>query len=858
MLHPHAGCRVDSAVTLLRYVKTLPEAVFCLNLFSHIVLLAGGEESAGGLGGESRLPPGLDEAVQHLLARFPVGEVALSLIPLSASALSFSLLAAGGEGLRFVADWLVAAPLARIRRVIREMGALRGWEQEAAGREGSGKKPELKFMATAAEGAGREASAGLLEATLRRWGEEIEGNLQQKSSDAVIQRLACVLLMSPDAFLSLAFGARPQSTEAQDGERRRRQELAGALGAVIPETLESLSALLSPVVSRRGDRINPNHRTSQLTCTSHVSRLASAFLRARCAQGCYAPVGGGGVHRSAALYPGRESPEVSLARACGGLLQGLLDPRLGQGSNGCGGGNSVHRALLAVLNLLNALLVIVGGDAGLLRQEKGELALALQESHAALSEVLATTAVAATKRLTGWLCHAPDALAAFLQACVLWNAVASSMNGFGDVSDRNRLNVPVQVLGDILSSSVGDGPCDATVAGGGGGGGSISRASETKASSSTPRWGVRRSLLKVLALRCVESAAYTRFFSREEVLALQLTLQGVACDGSVGLASTAHGALQALWEAYAGFVPSADLIGQSWNPFMMECSLENALRSLSRDQESGADILRLSSEPKELRVDAPVLVSTIGRLLRWSAGKTCPRLSHSKPVGDGGGSLEVLSAAAAGSLYKCAALVAENLCMALGDGMDEREDRQQRDRGMGDDSSSRSSDCSEYRLDEGGGIGDAELRLADALVQVMPVLTCMESLPQEGPVVGGGVRRELAGALSSLHPAFLRLREARPRLEQVSMPLSRGAYHDCAADCGTLNSYEGVLFVKHDNWRSLSSPSEPVSFEGLAGEIEGLVGHLSGRPGARTRTGEKQDHREGHDRGSNAMLVDVA
>lgn len=850
MLYPNVGCRIDSAVTLLRYVKTIPEAVFCLNLFSHIVLLAGGEESGGGLGGKWELPPGLDEAVKHLLARFPVGEVALSLIPLSASALSFSLLA-GGEG--FVADWLIAAPLARIRGAIGEFGALRGREREGAGDAESGR--EQRLMAAAAEGAGREASAGVLGAALRRWGVEIENNLERKSSDAVIYRLACVLLMSPDAFLSLAFEAEPQNTETRDRERRRRQEFAGALGAVIPETLESLSALLSPVVSRRGDGRNTNHRISQLACASHVSRLASAFLCARCAQGYYAPVGGGGgVHSSAALSPGRESPEVSLARACGGLLQGLLDRRLGEGSNGVGGGDSVHRALLAVLNLLNALLVIGGGDAGLLWQEKGELALSLQESHAALSEVLATAAVA-TKRLTGWLHHAPDALAAFLQACVLWNAVEPSRNGFGGGSNRNRrLNVPFQVLGDVLF--VGGGPCDTTVVVVGGGG-SISRASQTRASSSTPRRVVRRSLLKVLALRCVESAAYTRFFSREEVLALQLTLQGVACDGSAVLASAALGALQALWEAYSGFVPSADMVGQSWNPFMVECSLENALRSLYRDQESGADLLRLSSDPKELRVDAPVLVSTIGRLLRWSAGKTCFRLSHSKSLGDSGGSLDVLPATAAGSIYKCAAIVAKNLCMALGDGMDQREDRQQRDRGVDDDGSSRRSDCSEYRLDEGSGIGDAELCLLDALVQVLPVLTCMESIPQENPVVGEGARRELAGVLSLLHPTLLRLREARPCLAQISMPLSRGAYHDCAADCGTLDSYEGVLFVKHDNWRALSSPSEPVSFEGLAEEIERLIGHLSGRPGARTRTGDQQDHQEGRDGGSNAMLVDV-
>ncbi|CBN76288.1 hypothetical protein Esi_0512_0006 [Ectocarpus siliculosus] len=121
VLHPHVGCRIDSAVTLLRYIKTLPEAVFCLNLFSHIVLVEG-DKIDGGRGGElsSRLSEDLSAAVKDLLARFSVEEVALSLIPLSASAISFALLA-GCEA--FVSNWLVAAPLARVKRALTEFGA---------------------------------------------------------------------------------------------------------------------------------------------------------------------------------------------------------------------------------------------------------------------------------------------------------------------------------------------------------------------------------------------------------------------------------------------------------------------------------------------------------------------------------------------------------------------------------------------------------------------------------------------------------------------------------------------------------------------------------------------------------------
>lgn len=823
VLHPHTECRVDCAVTLLRYVKTLPEAVFCLNMFAHIAQ-TGDDQTGGGCGSGGRLSDlskELSTAVKDVLARFPVEEIVLSVIPLSTTALSFSIMA-GCEA--FIADWLVAAPLARIKRGLTGFGAFHGTQLAAA--DGA---DDL----AATEGFDRNALTGVLGAAVSRWRAEFGDDLQHHSqSDAVIYRLACVLLMSPDTFFSLAFDQDLQSNGPVDDEKRGRQRLAEALCNIIPGTLESLSSALSPVVSRQGDRGNGNYRTSKLMCTSQVCQLASAFLCARCKQGCYTPAGCD-VHPNSASFSWPESPEIPLAHACVGLLQGMLGPRRGHGSSG--DGNNHIKALLAVLNLLNALLVLVGGDSELLQQPKQGLALALQESHAVISEVLAPTAVAIT-RLTDWLDHTPDMLAAFLQVCVIWNAVDSARNGFGDDRSRSYHCVPIQVLEDILSSG-GSGPCVIV-----GEGGDISSNctmwSKTKEPLGAPqRRGVHRSLLQVLAVRCVESAARTRFFSRLEVLALQLTLQGIACDGSATLASAALGALQALWEAYAGVMQSAELVGQSWNPFTVECSLENALRSLSCDRESEADLLRSGDDPKEIRVDAPVLASTIGKLLR-SAGKEFPRLSSSEIL-DGGSSVGVLSATAVVSIYQCATLLATNLSAAFGDGMDQREEPSQSARGMGGDSS-----CFLDCRDEGVGSDDAKFHLSDALVQLVRVLMCSETPSLQSPIVGEGPTREVVDALLTLHSALLRGREheneAGPWLEQVSMPLSSGAFHACPANLCNLSAYEGVFFVKFDNWRSLSSASEPSSLAELAREVLRLVERLSGRPRAGSRMEEGQ------------------
>lgn len=842
-------------MTLLRHVKTVPEAVFCLNLLSHIVLAGDRQTWCVGGGGIHHLS-GLGQAVKDLLARFPAGDIAVSTVPLSAAALSFSLLAGCDV---FFADWLVVAPLARIKRALGELGAFRGGEQQAPDDSVDvvGDDEEQSVVAASDQGfGGGEVLTGVLEAALSRWGAAIEDGVQHQSPcDAVIHRLASVVLMSPDVFFSLVFNVDSEGNEIRDGERRRKQELADALGTIIPETLEILSAALSPVVSRRserrGDGGNEDHRTSNLACMSRVSQLASAFLRARCEQGCYAPVGGsggggsggdgGGMQGYTASSAWPDSPEVSLARACGGLLQAVLHPRRGQGYGG--GGDSVSRALLTLLNLFNALLVLAGGDSDLPQQGSQGLAFALRESHAALSGVLAPTA-AVMERMTSWLDLAPDTLAAFLQACVLCNAVGSNRNGFCDHPSRSRLYPPSDVLREIFSLG-GTGPC-ATVVGRAGGtssGSCNTKSSKPHTSSSMmPRHGVRRSLLQVLAMRCVESAAQTRFFSHQQVLALQLDLQGMACDSSAAVASAAHGALQALWEAYAGFIQSADLVGQSWNPFVLECSLQNARRLLSCDpDDSVADLMRVGNEPRELRVDPPVLVSSIGRLLRWCEGKACPRLSHFKALdGGGGSSLEVLSGTAAVFVHQCAALLAASLRMALlGGGVDRRYEQHQTD-GRGGSGS---------REGRGEGLRSCStFHLSDALAQMVHVLMCVEPLPQEGSAAGERMRCELVDALLSLHPALLEnFREATPWLEQVSMPLSSGAYVDCALNCGAFNRYEGVLFVRYDNWRALSSALESVSFAALGGKIEALVERLSDCPeaAARPEVGKDRDVHDG-------------
>ncbi|CAN0375875.1 unnamed protein product, partial [Ectocarpus sp. 12 AP-2014] len=791
VLHPHVGCRMDSAVTLLRYIKTLPEAVFCLNLFSHIILV-GGDKIGGGRGGElsSRLSEDLSAAVRDLLARFSVEEVALSLIPLSSSAISFALLA-GCEA--FVSDWLVAAPIARVKRALTEFGAF-------CERQDPADDDTADLVAGCSE---RVALKGILGATLRRWGVEAgKDSPHHSQSDAVIYRLACVLLMSPDTLLCLAFDSDSHSNGPLDLE----QELASALATIIPETLEGLSAALSPVVSRHGDRGNTNYLVFKLECASCVSQIASAFLHARCTHGYYTTIDQD-VRARTGFASCQEPPEIPLARACGGLLQGMLGQRRGQGSFG-DGRDSMLKALLSVLNLLGALLVLVGRDSFLLRQAKQGLVLALQESRAALSEMLASTAVA-TERLTGWLDHAPDVLAAFLQVCVVSNALESTCDGFGGGSGHSLLVPPFQVLAEVLSSG-GSGPYFVE------GGGGIKNHNKTKLPS-IPRREVRRSLLQVLAVRCVEGAAQTGFFSGHEVLALQLALQGIACQGGPTLASAAHGAIQALWESYSGVLQSADLVGQSWNPFMVECSLENALRSLARDQESGAGLGLLPSEedPDEFQVGAPVLVSAIGRLLRWSAGKTCLRLRTSGALA--GCNIELLSATAVAAVSRCTALLATNLRIALGDGTVQRDDRLGKRPRIGYQSSSSSSSSrrSSTEMAENGGIGSdwERLHLSDALTCLVDVLTCIEPILSQGGLdLRSETRKELLDALVPLHSALIYSREGGSvrhetnweQLEQVSMPLSRGAYHDGGRGHGESNSYEGVFFVKYDNWWSIS------------------------------------------------------
>lgn len=849
VLHPHMECRVDSAVTLLRYVKTVPEAVFCLNLFSHIALM-GDDQTAGGSGSGERisgLREELSTAVKDVLARFPVEEINFSVIPLSTTALSFSILA-GSEA--FIADWLVAAPLARIKLSLCDFGAFRGEQQAAAGGADD---------LSANEGLERNALTGVLRAALSRWRAEIgDGQQHHSQSDAVIYRLACVLLMSPDTFFSLAFDLDSQDNPPVDEEQRGRQGLVESLCMVISGTLESLSAALAPVVSRQGDRGSGTHRTSKLVCTSQVAQLASALLCARCKQGCYTPVGCENMHANTESFSLPGPPEIPLGRACVGLLHGMLGPRRGQGSSG-DGGDSGHKALLAVLNLLNALLVLAGANQG--------LALALQESHAACSEVLAPTSMA-TKRLMDWLDHTPDTLAAFLQACIIWNAIDSTTS-CGDDASRSGLHLPFQALEDILLSLGGRGPC-VFVGGGGGGGGGISSNSTmwstTKAPpSSSPQRGVHRSLLQMLAMRCVESAAQTRFFSRQEVLALQLILQGIACDGSATLASAALGALQALWEAYDGVMQSAVLVGQSWNPFTVECSLEIALRSLSSDprEKSAADLWRSGNDPKDIHVGTPVLVSTIGRLLRYSAGKKCPRISSSEVMGGGSNNVELLSAMAVVSIYQIATQLATNLRAELlfGGGMDQREEESPLGgRRMGDDSNCSLEGC---RFDDGMESNDAKFHLSDALSQLVCILLllCSEPLPRQSPRVGEGARQELVYALLKLHPALLREccgheNETGAWLEQVSMmPLSSGACHACPANSGTLsNSYEGVFFVKFDNMRSLSSASEPLSLAKLAPEVSRLVERLSERP----RAGSGMEGGQGRGIQDEQSSVDIA
>lgn len=852
VLHPHQGCRVDSAVTLFRYVKTLPEAVFCLNLFSHVVLKNG--DSGASVGARPcRLHGNLSDAVQNVLARFPVVDIAFSTIPLSSNALSFAVRAGC---VSFLEDWLIAAPLGRISGTLNQLGILRGQRvdygssdpaQQSAAEVGFGGH-NAPPTATTVNGRDQVALAGIVEAAVSRWESGVAKGLQFCQTATAIHRLSRILLISPDAFFSLAFDSgserdqsygRRETRDERNGRHGDPSSTVGKLGAILAATLERVSVALSPTVLLRKSNSGIDDWASELVCTSQVSQLAIVFLRAQCARRSHAPYGRNASIGTASWVSMHRAPsEAAIARACGGVLEGMINPRRGQGR---GGRDSLSKdaganaALRSVFNLVSALLVFAD-EYSELRHANEALETALQEVYATLLEALAPTPVA-IERLTRWLDHAPQTLAAFLQVCVIWNtkeATSRAISGNGAPSCK-RLVPSFQVLDSVMS-------LESSRSYHAGLGTTSNIGSLGNGAPPTP--AAYPFLLKVLASRCIESIASTRPFCRQEVLTLQLELQGIACDSSATLASAAHGAIQALWEAYAGILEPCDMVEQSWNRFMVEYCLENALRLLTCD-ENGADKTpepevgkpristdkRYGEDPGGVGVDAPDLISSIGKLLRCSVGNQLPRLNRSGA--SDGGTIGIISTTAFSHVQECMTFLSRSLRTSLDNGLTNAR--------IGVNVTGWDAQTTNSELCLGAGEKAAEndvvFHTLDALEQLVKMLLCLEPLSKYTSAAEGEAQaqQELAGALSRLHVSLLKSLKTGSLLvdnvrsgglQQVSMPLLGGLSYEF--ESGRAFNCEETLFVRYCRRRTTSCSLGTLAWASFAGDVKALVDRLSG------------------------------
>lgn len=601
--------------------------------------------------------------------------------------------------------------------------------------------------------------------------------------------------------------------------------------------------------------------------------MASAFLRARCAHGFYCTPSGG-IHtrfETASWASDLSAPclEENLAHACTGLLLGALSPRrrhLGGGGVNDDNENDaliITGALADVLNLLNALLVLLAGEAPQLpaRSHSESLASALGEARATLAE---GDMFCAIKRGRDWLDRAPKTLAAYLQFCVLWNTV-----GLQTVLDSHhggrvfkRLEPSFDLLDRILSGT----GSSLHYSGGG--------VAIWRSSASLVQTRVRRSVIYVLAARCIECVAPQRPFSRAQVLSFQLALQGVACDGDGTSAPAALAAVGALWEAYSGVLCSTDLFDQPWNEFTLECCFGSARWLLvnGSDEDSTArggsgggrgggskkDSSRFSRRtaarpgeapyPDGVGGDPSILISAAAALthcryrLRRTANRTQPWLrsslawSSGHSGGSGGGGIAgVLSATATACAYECLALLAEDVCPV---GILTNEDSP--DQGQG------AEETQDYVPDAGsGGVGGGDHDAAAAAAHcwgaigqlVRMLLLTLPAEHQKASYVGNGERGKAEGgdgcvaaarqaaaeALSALHEAFPKSypgeqfgssktndgsRFGGGGTTPKSVLLSAGTYfEDCGGEAaGAARSYGGILVIKHELWQIVSQP----------------------------------------------------
>ena len=852
---------MESAAKLLRFVKTVSETVFSLNMFSYAISSCVAEHSAR----SSQLPPALAAAVRDVLARFPVTELAASSIPLSSMALSLTTQAGCTQ---FVADWLVACPLVRIKRAMLGLGLpdeqqhteetpdMMQWSNGEVGGE------DACLTAISREECDKRTLASVLEAIVDRWSAELTNGLQHSRAETTILHLSSVLLLSPDTFFGLAFVPRaPHLEDRPDDQHGVRSTTAQSLGVVIADTLGEVSRALSSVVLRKSEGEDSKcDRESKLLCAFQVLQLASGFLHADCIHGLYASLVYG--HESAAVARALQSHipplELEFARACGGLMRFLFDPyqlhRRTEGDGICKYG-SRDSVLLCTLNLFSALLVLLGGGVDLLPQGKQEWSSSFEGARGAFHDVLSSREMT-VDILGNWYDHSPDILASFLQACAIWNEVVSSR--VASTSADTRLDPPFEVLFEVLRLGH-RGPCDTGTTGGRTG-------TSLRERQLYMRKKEKHLLLQLFAARCIESMAPTKPFSGQEVQALQLLLQDTACTDVAVLTSAALRAIRALWEASSVLLHPNELVGQSWNSFVIESSFQTALRLLMTRKENGiavderssngeavccADLCFGDDPTQRFEIDAAMVLSSVGRLVRWSVGERFPRLRTSI-VPDSRG-VEVLSERALLCMHRCVVFLAKILHMTL--------------QAWKGDVSRGVEDCADgrhtaTRVQALHGI-DREvendlnlliLHLSDALAQLLCVMKCMGTpLPGETRIPEA-LRKEVIDALSQVKPSFALSRRSK-MLPPAVMPFTGRNCHNTCVEGFRSSRYDEIFYLEYDQWWLLSRASSAYinDHDDLAREIEEVIEFFTstimpvGRPREDGGNGEEHCHQRNSD-----------
>lgn len=791
ILYPREECRVDAAVKILNFVKTVPEAVFCLNLIAHVVGISAESRERGD---GTRFRVGSEElatAITHVLVRFPVEDLASAKIPLSTGMVS---IATCGGCASFLADWLVAAPLARIRRVFQTLGILH--EREGGAPFNAATEASVQDISNLVSwrqdeseperetGLDEAVLSGLLEAAVFRWQKELEteNDLQWMCMEATISRLSTVLMMASNTFFNVLFETKSEGARIIVRDARNSATLT-SLEFIIPDTLARIA---SRGVARTPSAFKDTQHPPGISCMPQVLQLASALLRARCEHGIYSP-GGSRTRlqrRRDFVPPSSWAIEITLAHACVDFLQGELYAR---GSDEFSSANALEGNVLEVptrvlvVNLLTSLL-LVQEEIDIL-EEKDGISRALNEVGMALSN---GTTLNAAEALRKGLERAPRTVAAYLQLCAIWNCSSLSRPTGSRGTPRELLDFPFEPLQEVFAL----------------------------ASMRTVPFA-----LVVSAARYIESAAPSRPFSRTQVQSLQLALQSIACDGTASEAVASLRAITALWETYSGDLPSSELAGQPWNSFVLERCLENACWLLIREAERGVNSRSESTEGSKFMespavpiaaaavdgsrsASSSMVISAVCILAHRCLEADYPQLRSS-------GSMGVVSAASMMFAGRCLTFLADDLCQVPGDEIRANSTSAAHQGIRGDDTRCKSAQAGPHRWEAVGH-----------LVRLLLRITPPKGVEEESDAETVHLRRVTANVLSRLRDRITSCSElcdgetsnhrgdgadtdgetAKSSLHITSM-LSRGTYyHDM-----------GLLVVTHNLWRTLSSSASPDS-----------------------------------------------